>query len=76
MLNEMRTGNDPGTSVVSLELIVASGRVGIHVIDKLCLRVLDGLGIMQRQYSRKDPYVMKWKQLESCISMCQGECKW
>ena len=44
-LNEMKTGKAPGPSVVSLELIAASGGVGIQVMAKICQKVLDGFGI-------------------------------
>ena len=35
-LNEMKTGNAPGASDVSLELIAASGGVGIQVMAEIC----------------------------------------
>ena len=44
-LNEMKTAKVPGPSDVSLELIVASGGVGIHVMSEICQRVLDGFGM-------------------------------
>ena len=40
-LNKMKTGKDPGPSEVSLELIVASGGVGIQVMAEICQKVLD-----------------------------------
>ena len=36
LLNEMKTGKDPGPSEVSLELIASSGGVGIQVIAEIC----------------------------------------
>ena len=42
MSNEIKTGEAPGQSEVSLELIAASGRVGIQVITEICQRSLDG----------------------------------
>ena len=36
-LNGMNTGKAPGSSDVSLELIAASGGVGIHVMAEICL---------------------------------------
>ena len=36
VVNEMKTGKAPGPSEVSLELIDASGGVGIQVIDEIC----------------------------------------
>ena len=44
-LNEMKTGNTSGPSEISLELIAASGGVGIQVMDKICQKVLDGFGM-------------------------------
>ena len=35
-LNEMKTGNSPGPSEISLELIAASGGVGIKVMAYIC----------------------------------------
>ena len=35
----------PGPSEVSLELIAASGGVGIQVIAEICQKVLDGFGM-------------------------------
>ena len=36
-LNEMKTGRAPGPSDVPLELIAASGGVGIQVMAEICL---------------------------------------
>ena len=44
-LNEMKTRKVFGSSEVSLELIAASGGVGIQVMVEICQRVLDGFGI-------------------------------
>ena len=44
-LNEMKTGKAPGRSGVSLELIAASGGVGIKVMAEICQKVLDGFGM-------------------------------
>ena len=43
--NEMKTGKAPGPSVVSLELIAASGGVGIQVLAEICQKVIDGCGM-------------------------------
>ena len=45
VLNEMKTGKAYGPSEVSLELITASGGVGIQVMAEICQRVLDGFGM-------------------------------
>ena len=45
ILNEIKTGKVPGHSEVSLELIAASGGVGIHVMVRICQKVLDGSGM-------------------------------
>ena len=44
-LNEIKAGKAPGTSEVSLELIAASGGVGIQVMAEICQKFLDGFGI-------------------------------
>ena len=41
----MKTGIAPVVSEVSLELIAASGGVGVKVMDEICLKVLDGFGM-------------------------------
>ena len=38
----MKTGKNPEPSEVSLELIAASGGVGIQVMAEICQKVLDG----------------------------------
>ena len=45
-LNEMKTGKAPGTSEVSLDLLAASGGVGIQVMVEICHKVLDGFGML------------------------------
>ena len=40
-LNDMKTGKAPGTSEVSLELIAASGGVGIQLMAEICQNALD-----------------------------------
>ena len=42
VLNVMKAGKNHGPYEVSLELIAASGGVGIHVMVEICQRVLDG----------------------------------
>ena len=44
-LNEMKTGIAHGPSEVSLELIAASGGVGIQVMAEICMKALDGFGM-------------------------------
>ena len=44
-LNGMKTGKAPGPSEVSLELIAASGVVGILVMAEIYQKVLDGFGM-------------------------------
>ena len=43
--NEMKTGKSPGPSDVSIELIAASGGVGIQVMAEINLKILDGFGM-------------------------------
>ena len=38
----MKSGKATGTSEVSVEMIVASGEIGVKVMMELCQRVLDG----------------------------------
>ena len=40
-LNKMKTGKAPGPSELSLELIAASGGVGIQLMAEICSCVLD-----------------------------------
>ena len=44
-LNEMKTGKAPVPSEVSLELIAASGGVGIEVMAVICRKDPDGFGM-------------------------------
>ena len=41
----MKTRRAPQPSEVSLELIAASGEVGIQVMFEICLRVINGFGM-------------------------------
>ena len=41
----MKTGKVHGPPEVSLELIAASGEVGIQVMAEICQKVLDGFGM-------------------------------
>ena len=41
----MKTGKEPGPLEISLELIAASGVVGIQVMAEICQTVLDGFGM-------------------------------
>ena len=43
--NEIKTGKHPGPSEVSLELIAASGGLGIQVMTDVCQKFLDGFGM-------------------------------
>ena len=42
---KMKSGKATGPSEVSVEMIVASGEIGVKVIMELCQRVLDGKGM-------------------------------
>ena len=44
-MGEVRAGKAAGPSEVSVEMIAASGEIGIRVIVDLCQRVLDGRGM-------------------------------
>ena len=44
-IQSMKSGKATGPSEVSVEMIVASGEIGIKVMMELCQRVLDGRGL-------------------------------
>ena len=44
-MQSMKSGKATGTSEVSVEMIVASGEIGVKVMMELCQRVLDGRGM-------------------------------
>ena len=44
-IQSMKSGKATGTSEVSVEMIVASGKIGVKVMMELCQRVLDGRGM-------------------------------
>ena len=44
-IQSMKSGKATGTSEVSVEMIVASGDIGVKVMMELCQRVLDGRGM-------------------------------
>ena len=44
-IQSMKSGKATGTSEVSVEMIIASGEIGVKVIMELCQRVLDGRGM-------------------------------
>ena len=44
-MQRMKSGKATGTSEVSVEMIVASGEIGVKVMMELCQRVLDGRGM-------------------------------
>ena len=46
MIREMKVGKAAGPSEVSVEMIAASGEIGIGVMVELCQDVLDGKGML------------------------------
>ena len=58
-LNENR--KSPGPSIVSLELIPASGGVGIQVMAEICQKVLDGFGMPVEWAVSISVTIIKWK---------------
>ena len=44
-IQSMKSGKATGTSEVSVEMIFASGEIGVEVMMGLCQRVLDGRGM-------------------------------
>ena len=66
-LNEMKTGLATGPSYVSLELIAASGGVGIQVMAEICKRIQDGFGIPAELALSIVVPIFKWKgDIRSC----------
>ena len=45
-MQKMKSGKAKGPSEVSVEMIVASGKIGVKVMMELCQRVLDGRGML------------------------------
>ena len=73
-LNEMITGKVPGPSEVSLELIAAGGRVGIHVMAEICQKVLDGFEMLAEwALSIVVPINMRKGDIRNCS--CYGAVK-
>ena len=46
-MNKIKLGKAAGPSEVNMDMIIASGKLGVGVIKKLCLRVLDGKGMSE-----------------------------
>ena len=44
-IREMKVGKAPGPSEVTVEMVVASGEIGIDVMVELCQGVLNGKGM-------------------------------
>ena len=44
-MQSMKSGKATGPSKVSVEMIVASGEIGVKVMTELCHHVLDGRGM-------------------------------
>ena len=63
----MKTGRAPGPSEVSLELIAASGGVGIQVMAEICQNVLDGFGMpAELAQSIMVPFFMEKGYIQNC----------
>ena len=57
----MKTGKAYGPSDVLLELIAASGGVGIQVMAEICQKVLDEFGMTAELTLRLVVPIFKWK---------------
>ena len=44
-MQKMKSGKATGPSEISVEMIVASGEIGVKEMMELCQRVLDGIGM-------------------------------
>ena len=47
-MNKMKLGKAAGPSEVNMDMIIASGKLGVRVIRKLCQRMRDGKGMPQK----------------------------
>ena len=73
-LGEMKTGKAPGPSEVSLELIAASGGVGIEVMAEIYQKVLDGFGMPAEWAVSIVVQIFKWKgDIQNCSCYCAVE---
>ena len=46
-MNTMKLGKAAGLSEVNMDMIIASGKLGVGVMKKLCQRILDGKGMAE-----------------------------
>ena len=60
VINKMKTGEAPGPSEISLELIADSGGVGIQVMAEVCQKVLDGFGMQAEWALSIVAPIVKW----------------
>ena len=68
-MQSMKLGKATGTSEISVEMIVASGDIGVKVMMKLCQRVLDGRGMSDEWKTSVIVPIFKGKgDVMSCIS--------
>ena len=65
-LIEVKTGKAPGPLKVSLDLIVASGRVRIQMMAEICHRVLDGFGMPVEWSLYIMVAIFKWYGITNC----------
>ena len=47
-MNKMKLGKIAGPSEANMDMIIASGKFGVGVIKKLCQRVFDGKGMLEK----------------------------
>ena len=68
-MQKMESGKATGTSEVSVEMIVATGEIGVKVMMELCQRVLDGRGMSDEWKTSAIVYIFKGKgDVMSCGS--------
>ena len=73
----MKTGKAPGPSEVSLELFVACGGVGIHVMADICQKVLDGFGMpAELALSIVVPNFKGKVNIRNCSLSCVASLAW
>ena len=66
VMKKMKLGKASGLSEVSMEMINASGKVGIDVMMKLCQGVLDGKGLLKDWKASVLVPIYKGKDVTNC----------
>ena len=62
VVNKMKLGKAAGHSEVNLDMIIASGKLGVGVMKKLCQRVLGGEGMLEEWNTNNVVSIFKRKE--------------